>query len=76
MLAIRGCKNMAGGPNLALDEEYWPVNLPNISALAVWLLSVGTLLIHAVRSRKTCQLHQHWLAAERDALPVVPASKP
>ncbi len=25
---------------------------PNIAALAVWLLSVGTLLTHAVRSRK------------------------
>ncbi len=28
------------------------INWPNIAALAVWLLSVGTLLTHAVRSRK------------------------
>ena len=28
-------------------------NWPNIAALAVWLLSVGTLMTHAVRSRKT-----------------------
>jgi hypothetical protein len=33
----------------ALTESNWP---PNIAALAVWLLSVGTLLIGAVRSRK------------------------
>ena len=28
------------------------LNWPNIASLAVWLLSVGTLLTHAVRSRK------------------------
>ncbi len=28
-----------------------PLNWPNIVALAVWLLSVGALLTHAVRSR-------------------------
>ena len=28
-------------------QQYWP----NIAALAVWLLSVGTLLTYAVRSR-------------------------
>ena len=28
------------------------LNWPNIAALAVWLLSVGTLLTRAVRSRK------------------------
>ena len=28
------------------------VNWPNLTALAVWLLSVGVLLTHAVRSRK------------------------
>ena len=28
------------------------LNLPNIAALPVWLLSVGTLLAQAVRSRK------------------------
>jgi hypothetical protein len=37
------------------DEDYlagWRPNWPNIAALAVWLLSVGTLLVLAVRSRK------------------------
>jgi len=38
------------------EEEFGnPVqrlNWPNIASLAVWLLSVGTLLTHAVRSRK------------------------
>jgi hypothetical protein len=29
------------------------LNWPNIAALAVWLLSVGTLLTRAVRTRKT-----------------------
>ncbi|MGA2257715.1 MAG: hypothetical protein ABSG53_23890 [Thermoguttaceae bacterium] len=28
------------------------LNWPNIAALAVWLLSVGTLLTHAIQSRK------------------------
>jgi prepilin-type processing-associated H-X9-DG protein len=31
------------------------LNWPNIAALAVWLLSVGTLLVRAVRSRKARQ---------------------
>ena len=30
------------------------VNWPNIAALAVWLLSVGTLLTCAVRGKKGC----------------------
>ena len=33
-------------------RETWHLNWPNIAALAVWLLSVGTLLTHAVRNRK------------------------
>jgi hypothetical protein len=33
------------------DEGRYP-NWPNIAALAVWLLSVGTLLVRAVRSRE------------------------
>ena len=33
-------------------EPAWHLNWPNIAALAVWLLSVGTLLTRAVRSRK------------------------
>ncbi len=53
VLAIGGCKDVAGGPHVVLDEEDWRFNWPNIAALAIWLLSVGTLLIGAVRSRKT-----------------------
>ena len=34
-------------------DEHRRLNWPNIAALAVWLLSVGTLLTRAVRSRKT-----------------------
>jgi len=37
-------------------------NWPNIATLAVWLLSVGTLLTHAVRSRKTVSAPQSPLA--------------
>ena len=45
LLQIGGCKeDEFGGPE-------WHLNWPNIVALAVWLLSVGTLLTHAVRSR-------------------------
>ena len=35
----------------AHQQGWWPY-WPNIAALAVWLLSVGTLLVGAVRSRK------------------------
>ena len=45
-----------GGYADTVSEEAWRiarrVNWPNIAALAVWLLSVGTLLTCAVRSRK------------------------
>jgi hypothetical protein len=47
-----------GGYNdveISLDENFESVrhpNWPNIAALLVWLLSVGTLLVGAVRSRK------------------------
>ena len=34
------------------SHETQHLNWPNIASLAVWLLSVGTLLTHAVRSRK------------------------
>ena len=34
-------------------DERRRLNWPNIAALTVWLASVGTLLTHAVRSRKT-----------------------
>ena len=39
----------------AITDPYYierRVNWPNIAALAVWLASVGTLLVGAVRSRK------------------------
>jgi hypothetical protein len=52
VLTIGGCKNVAGGPHIVLDEGDWRLNWPNIAALLVWLLSVGTLLVGAVRSRK------------------------
>ena len=35
----------------ARQQGWWPY-WPNLAALAVWLLSVGTLLTCAVRSRK------------------------
>ena len=35
----------------ARQQGWWPY-WPNLAALAVWLLSVGVLLTHAVRSRK------------------------
>ena len=35
-----------------IDDPVRRLNWPNIAALAVWLASVGTLLIGAVRSRK------------------------
>ena len=46
---------VGGWPEEALDlrdGEVCHLNWPNIAALAVWLLSVGTLLTGAVRSRK------------------------
>ena len=46
LLQIGGCKEESLG-----SPEVRP-NWPNIAALAVWLLSVGTLLVGAVRSRK------------------------
>jgi hypothetical protein len=52
VLSVGGCKNVPGGPKVALNDEARRPNWPNIAALAVWLLSTGTLLIAAVRSRK------------------------
>ena len=45
------------------EEEIWrlrqrQLNWPNIAALAVWLLSVGTLLTQAVRSRKARAIYR------------------
>jgi prepilin-type processing-associated H-X9-DG protein len=46
VLQIGGCTGHK------FDEPVRHPNWPNIAALAVWLLSVGTLLVLAVRSRK------------------------
>jgi prepilin-type processing-associated H-X9-DG protein len=48
-LQIGGCGDDSRG---GLFDVKRRVNWPNIAALAVWLLSVGTLLTRAVRSRK------------------------
>ena len=45
VLQIGGCKGHK------IDDPERHPNWPNIAALAVWLLSVGTLLVGAVRSR-------------------------
>jgi hypothetical protein len=52
-------KNLESGGCIMATENYERLfshkrrpNWPNIAALAVWLLSVGLLLTHAVRSRK------------------------
>ncbi len=53
ILKVGGCR--WGDPRFEADlqyEEHRRPNWPNIAALAVWLLSVGTLLTQAVRSRK------------------------
>ena len=50
VLQIGGYKEEARGFTRPYGEPR--LNWPNIAALAVWLLSVGTLLTHAVRSRK------------------------
>ena len=52
----RCCKSAAAKKNepvlTRIDDDERRLNWPNIAALAVWLLSVGTLLTRAVRSRK------------------------
>ena len=50
LLQIGGCKQSEIDSLAPTFEER--LNWPNIAALAVWLLSVGTLLTRAVRSRK------------------------
>ena len=51
--AIAAARQADGRPNwsniAALAVLYWP----NIAALAVWLLSIGALLVGAVRGRKS-----------------------
>jgi hypothetical protein len=50
-LQIGGCREEDFGPDVNSAESR-RLNWPNIAALAVWLLSVGMLLTHAVRNRK------------------------
>ena len=53
ILQVGGCR--WDDPRFEADlqyDEHRRLNWPNIAALAVWLLSVGTLLTCAVRSRK------------------------
>ena len=52
ILQIGACKEAENGPRLVVDDCVRRPNWPNIAALAEWLLSVGTLLTRAVRSRK------------------------
>jgi hypothetical protein len=51
ILQIGGCKEGVFGTRVLFDDCERSLNWPNIAALAVWLLSVGTLLTVAVRSR-------------------------
>jgi hypothetical protein len=52
VLQIGGCQGDDFGSYTVPGEHQRRLNWPNIAALAVWLLSVGTLLTGAVRSRK------------------------
>jgi len=52
LLEIGGCKTGQTVIDGSTGEYTRRLNWPNIAALAVWLLSVGTLLIGAVRGRK------------------------
>jgi hypothetical protein len=52
ILQIGGCREgTLGARALVTDASGQRLNWPNIAALAVWLVSVGTLLIGAVRGR-------------------------
>jgi len=52
ILQIGGCKESKVRSRVLFEDCERRLNWPNIAALTVWLLSVGTLLTHAVRSRK------------------------
>jgi prepilin-type processing-associated H-X9-DG protein len=52
ILQVGGCGEGEIGPQGAIYCAEPRLNRPNIAALAVWLLSVGTLLTRAVRTRK------------------------
>ncbi len=52
LLQAGGCKDRIAGARVLFEERELRVNWPNIAALAVWLASVGALLVGAVRGRK------------------------
>ena len=52
ILQIGGCAEDTLGRRVLFDDYERRVNWPNIAALAVWLLSVGALLVGAVWGRK------------------------
>ena len=77
LFQVGGCREEDFGP-LADAREGRHLNWPNIAALAVWLLSVGTLLTGAVRSRKSYAVpppHPPAEVAVGDALGVVQAAR-
>ena len=49
---LRKLFEIGGCTEEEIGEPERHLNWPNIAALAVWLLSVGTLLVGAVRGRK------------------------
>ena len=51
-LQVDGCWEDESFRRGLFNDPECRLNWPNIAALAVWLLSVGALLIEAVRSRK------------------------
>ena len=52
ILQVGGYRGEENGSGDVAYDAGRRLNWPNIAALAVWLLSVGTLLYRAVRSRK------------------------
>ncbi len=56
ILQVGGCSEEENDSGDALFGEGRRLNWPNIAALALWFLSVGTLLYRAVRSRKARNL--------------------
>jgi prepilin-type processing-associated H-X9-DG protein len=58
VLHIGGCREGTVGYRALIDDDTGKrLNWPNIAALAVWLISVATLLTAAVRGRKAPSVH-------------------
>ena len=55
ILQVGGYREEASGSGSDSFDDGRRLNWPNIAALAVWFLSVGTLLVRAARSRKARQ---------------------